>query len=131
MHLELATPTQVIVNEPVTKITAEAVNGAFELLPLHVDFVTALIPSILSYVTEEDKISYVAVDNGILVKAGDIVRVGTRQAFKEQDLTYLKKLISESFKSQGEQEIQARSSLHKLEAGLVRKFWNMEQPPHG
>lgn len=127
MYLELATPTQVLVNEPVTKIMAEAINGAFELLPRHVDFVTALVPGILSYTTNENKTCYVAVDNGILVKAGDAVRVGTRQAFKEQDLTHLRNLISESFNIQGEQEIQSRSALHKMEADIVRRFWKMEQ----
>lgn len=131
MHLELVTPTQLIVNEPVVKIITEARNGSFELLPRHVDFVTALIPSILSYVTGNNKTFYVAVDEGILVKAGDIVSVGTRQAFKEQDLTRLKEIISKSFKSQGEQETQALSALHKLEANIIRKFWNMEQRDYG
>ena len=49
MRLTVWLPTQVLMQEEVTRIKAEAENGWFGLLPKHVDFVTALVPGILAF----------------------------------------------------------------------------------
>ncbi len=50
MRLKVLLPTEVLVDEEVVKVTAEAENGSFCLLPRHIDFVAALVPSLLSFV---------------------------------------------------------------------------------
>ena len=49
MKLMVLLPTEVLIDEEARKITAEAQNGSFCLLPRHIDFVTALVPGILSF----------------------------------------------------------------------------------
>ncbi|HBE49542.1 MAG TPA: F0F1 ATP synthase subunit epsilon, partial [Cyanobacteria bacterium UBA11369] len=51
MKLKVLLPTKILLEEEVSKITAEAANGSFCLLPRHIDFVTALVPGILIFVS--------------------------------------------------------------------------------
>ncbi|NMC75543.1 MAG: F0F1 ATP synthase subunit epsilon, partial [Geobacteraceae bacterium] len=44
MKLTVLLPTGVLVDQEVTKVTAEAENGSFCLLPRHIDFLAALVP---------------------------------------------------------------------------------------
>jgi len=70
MLLKVLLPTEVLLDEPVTKVIAEAQNGSFCLLPRHIDFVSALAPGILVFFTQKNEEQYVAVDKGILIKCG-------------------------------------------------------------
>ena len=49
MRLTVLLPTEVLVDEDVAKVVAEAENGFFGLLPRHVDIVAALVPGVLSF----------------------------------------------------------------------------------
>jgi len=68
MNLKVLLPTEVLIDEEVRKVTAEAENGFFCLLPRHIDFATALIPGLLSFEDSEGRETFVAVDEGVLVK---------------------------------------------------------------
>ena len=49
MKLKVWLPTEVLLEEDVIRIKAEAENGWFGLLPRHVDFVTALVPGVMTF----------------------------------------------------------------------------------
>ncbi|MBD3308113.1 F0F1 ATP synthase subunit epsilon, partial [candidate division KSB3 bacterium] len=70
MKLRVLLPTRVLLDEEVTKVTAEAENGMFGILPRHVDFVTILVPGIVSFEID-GKEEFLAVDEGVLVKQGE------------------------------------------------------------
>ena len=55
MRLRVLLPTEVLLEEEVTKVVAEAENGSFGLLPRHIDFVAALAPGILSFESTEGR----------------------------------------------------------------------------
>ena len=61
--------------DDVKRIVAETNEGSLGLLPQRLDCVAALVPGIFSYETEAGAIQYVAVDEGVLVKAGAQVMV--------------------------------------------------------
>jgi F-type H+-transporting ATPase subunit epsilon len=90
MKLKILLPTTILLEAETEEIVAEAENGSFGLLPSHIDFVTALVPGILSYTTTTGEIVYLAVDEGILVKQGEVVLVSTRKAVKGKDFKQLK-----------------------------------------
>ncbi len=121
MRLKVLLPTEIIVDEEVTKVVAEAANGSFCLLPRHVDFVAALIPGLLSFVSGGEE-RHIAVDEGILLKIGDEVRVSTERAVRGADLGRLRQAVREQFRTLNERERSARSAVAKLEAGFVRRF---------
>lgn len=126
MHLRLLIPTEVLIDEDVDKVVAEAEEGYFCLLPRHIDFVASLIPGILSFAGRDGVERLVAVDEGILVKCGDSVMVSTLNAVRGTDLGDLRAAVNENFRQLDEHERRARSALARLEAGTVRRFVALE-----
>jgi F-type H+-transporting ATPase subunit epsilon len=128
MHLKVLLPSEVLVDQKVKKIVAEAENGLFCLLPRHIDFVTALTPGLLSFVADDDqKEEYLAIDIGILVKCGDQVLVSSQNAAIGPDLGALKAMIEERFSAVDDHEKVSRAALARLEADLVRRFVELGQ----
>ncbi len=120
MKIKILLPTQILLEEPAAKINAEAENGAFGILPNHIDFVTALVPSILSFVTPQGQENFLAVDQGILVKCGNEVLISTRQAIRGNNLETLQKTVETEFKTLNEKEKMARAAAAKLEIIFLR-----------
>lgn len=131
MRLRVLLPTEVLVDEEVFKVIAEAENGSFCLLPRHVDFVTALVPSVLCFYTGEGKENFAAVDQGVLVKCGRNVSVSTLNGVRGSDLEHLQDLIDERFLELDEHERRARTALARLEAGTLRRFREMQETMRG
>lgn len=126
MKLKVLLPIKVLVNEVVKKVTAEAPNGFFVLLPRHIDFASALVPGLLSYETETGKEVFLAVDEGILVKCLDQVLVSTRHAVRGLNLGELRKTVEDRFKVEDEHEKSVRAAMAKIEAGFVRRFLEIQ-----
>ncbi len=125
MRLKVLLPTEVLIDEEVTKVTAEAENGFFCILPRHIDFVTALVPGVLIFETAEKREEFLAVDEGILVKVGQEVLISTRNGVRGSELGTLEKLVEEKFEILDDREKHARSASAKLEADLVRRFMEL------
>lgn len=131
MTLRVLLPTEVLLEQPVSKVIAEAENGEFCLLPRHIDFVAALVPGVLSFYTEEGEERFAAVDHGILVKCGRDVSISTPQGVTGSDIAELQALIEERFLELDEHERKARSALARLEAGALRRFLDLRDEFHG
>ena len=127
MRLVVLIPTEVVLDETVQKIVAEAEDGWFCLEPRHIDFVTALAPGVLNFVTEQGHEAYLAVDEGTLVKCGAKVLVSTSRAVRGDDLATLESTVAREFRVLDEAERAARSALARLEAGIVRRFFRSEE----
>lgn len=122
MKLKVFLPTQILLEETVSKITAEAANGSFCLLPHHIDFVTSLVPGLLAFVTDAGQEQFLAVDEGVLVKCDSQVLVSTQHAVRSNDLSSLQQTVAKQFQQLDEREQLTRSALTKLEANLIRRF---------
>lgn len=131
MHLKVLLPTEVLVDEPVTKVIAEAVNGSFCLLPRHIDFVAALVPGILCFCAIDGRENFAAIDEGTLIKAGGQVLVSTFNAVHGTDLDRLRATVAERFLELDEHERVARTALARLEAGTIRRLIELEEQGHG
>lgn len=127
MQLKVIIPTHILLDQPVHKVIAEAENGSFCLLPNHIDLLMALSPGILVLETLEGDEQYVAVNEGILIKCGDLVRVSTRYAVKGNDLNRLQQVTEQQFQAIDEQEQRSRSALGQLEANLARHFMQLQE----
>lgn len=131
MRLMVLLPTGVLVDEQVAKVVAEAQNGFFGMLPRHVDFVSALVPGILSYTDLEGHDRYVAVDEGVLVKCGPDVRVSVLNAVRGEALGDLEATVASRFRRLDDEQRSARTALGRLEAGALRRFLELEEHAHG
>lgn len=122
MRLKVLLPTEVMIDEEVAAVTAEGENGFFCLEPRHVDFVSALVPGLLSYKTASGEETFMAVDEGVLVKFGGEVYISTANAAAGPDLGSLKETVEKQFSILDDKEKSSRSAVAKLEANFVRKF---------
>lgn len=122
IRLKVMLPTRVLVEEEAASVTAEGENGSFSLLPRHIDFVSALVPSILSFRDGEGKEVFLAVDEGVLVKCGSEVWVSVRDGVRGPDLGGLRRTVEERFRALDDLERKSRQAVSRMEADFVRRF---------
>lgn len=122
MNLKILLPFQVFVRTTdVLRIVAETRDGSFGLLPHRLDCVAALTPGILTYETVAEGEVFLAVDEGVLVKAGQDVLVSVRRALGGADLGRLREAVDQEFLALDEQARSVRSVMAKLETGFLRR----------
>lgn len=123
MNLKVLLPYRIFVEKTdVSRIVAETAVGSFGILPHRLDCVAALVPGILVFETVAEGEVYVAVDEGVLVKAGADVLVSVRNAIAGTDLRKLRAAVEQEFLNLDEQEREARLALAKLESGFIHRF---------
>ena len=123
MDLKVLLPFQVFDQKSeVSRIVAETPHGSFGLLPHRLDCVAALIPGILTYETDAEGEVFVAVDEGVLVKAGSRVLVSVRRALAGTDLGQLRAAVEREFLILDAQEKSVRLAVAKMEGNLVRRM---------
>lgn len=122
MKLQIMTPIEVLLEEEVVKVTAEGPNGFFCLLPRHIDFVSLLAPGVLVFEDADGLESFVALDEGVLVKCGNEVLVSVLNAARSPDLGHLRQIVEEQFRELDEHERAVRTTLARLETDFVRRF---------
>jgi len=127
MNLKVLLPLQIFAEKTeVLRIVAETRAGSFGILPHRLDCVAALAPGILTYETRQDGTVYVAVDEGVLVKAGQDVRVSVRHAIGGKDLSQLHEAVKREFLTLDEGEQQLRAAISKIEGGFLRRVAEFE-----
>ena len=123
MSLKILLPFQVFAEKTgVSRIVAETNEGSFGLLPNRLDCVAALTPGLLLYETEADGEVCVAVDEGVLVKAGSDVLVSVRRAVGGVDLGRLRDAVEQDYLALDERERSVRSVTAKLETGFLSRL---------
>ena len=123
MNLRILLPFQIYaIKTDVKRIVAQTLQGSFGLLPQRLDCAAALVPGILTYETHAEGEIYLAVAQGVLVKAGSDVLVSVRNAIGGTDLEQLHEAVKREFLNVDEQEKNVRSVLAKMESGFIRRF---------
>ena len=123
MNLKILLPYQVFAETTgVTRIVAQTPEGSFGLLPHRLDCVAALVPGIFTYETEADGEVFVAVDEGVIVKAGPDVLVSVRRALAGEDLARLRDAVDREFLTLDAQERSVRAVVAKMEGELIRRM---------
>ena len=123
MNLKILLPFRIFAEKTgVLRLSAETRDGSFGLLPHRLDCVAALVPGILSYETESDGEVFVAVDEGVLVKAGMDVLVSVRRALSGNDLGQLRAAVEKEYRNLDEDGQSLRAVMVKLETGFLQRF---------
>lgn len=121
MRLLLTVPSGRLVDQSVSRMSAESTHGAFTILERHADTVLLVVPGLLSFHDAEGHETFVAVDHGVLVKAGPQVRVACQRAVVGGDLGSAEAAVRSRFLAQDEGEKRARTALLRLEAEILRR----------
>lgn len=123
MHLKILLPYKIFADiKNVIRLVMETNAGSYGILPQRLDYTAALVPGILLYETEKEGIKYIAVDEGVIVKAGKEVLVSVRNAMGDAPLGKLRTLVEQEMMKLDDIEINARSAMAKLETGFIRNF---------
>ena len=121
MNLKVYLPSGIFLESEVSKVKGESPAGAFCLLPHHIDYIVALIPSIFSYSDLSGKEFFLALDKGILVKQGPEVMIAARRVVAGE-LGMLHQEIDKMIAAREEREKINKSAVARLEAGFLRRF---------
>ena len=123
MKLDILLPAQRLLRRTdVLRIVAETADGSFGLLPRRRDCVAALAPGIFSFETAADGDVFVAVDDGVLIKAGADVVVSVRRAMIGADLGTLRAAVEREFRAEDELARQLREAMDKLEIAFLTRL---------
>jgi F-type H+-transporting ATPase subunit epsilon len=123
MNLKILLPFQIFAEKTgVSRVIAETREGSFGLLPHRLDCVAALAPGILTYEADGEGTVYLAVDEGVLVKAGAEVLVSVRHAIGGSDLAQLHEAVKREFLTLDEQERDVRAALARMEGGFIGRL---------
>ncbi len=109
----------------VDSIVAETSEGSYGFLPQRLDCVTVLVPGIFAYKT--DQVHYLAVDEGLLVKAGDQVMVSVRNAVGGVELGKLADTIQNEFKNISADEEKVKYMASRLENGFLSRLKKFQE----
>jgi len=127
MNLKVLLPFQVFIEtSDVIRIVTETREGSFGLLPQRLDCTAALLPGILVYETVAGEEIYLAIDQGILVKAGPDVFVSVRRALTGTDLAQLHAAVEQEFLTLDEDQQSMRLVMAKLESRFLRRLASFE-----
>ena len=127
MRVSLRLPARILFQGPAARLSGTAADGSFGILPNHVDFVTALVPSVLLVTQPGGAERVFGIDEGLLVKKGHDVDIAVRRGVEADSLASLQKNVGKAFAEMEDEERAARAALSRLEADMVRRFTNLRK----
>ncbi len=128
MQVTLRLPGSTLFDGPAIRLNAVAENGGFGMLPNHIDFVTALAPSVLLVTLADGSERVFGIDEGLLVKKDHSVEIAVRRGVESHDLDTLRQTIGALFADMEDAERVARAAMSRLEADMVRRFAGLRAP---
>jgi F-type H+-transporting ATPase subunit epsilon len=126
MDLKILLPYKVFAEiKNVDNLVVETSEGSFGFLPQRLDCIAILVPGILMYKT--DKEHYLAVDEGLLVKAGSQVLISVRNAVGGVELGKLADTIKNEFENVDDNKEKVQNMVSKLESGFISRLKKFQQ----
>jgi len=127
IHLKILLPFKIFLEvSDVQRIVVETSGGLFGMYPQRLDCVAALVPGIFTYETDKG-IQYLALDEGVLIKAGSNITLSVRNAIGGADLGKLHESVEKEFKNMDEVEKNVRTVAAKLESGFIHRLAQFEK----
>lgn len=125
MNLKILLPHKVFLeNRKVTRIVMQTYKGSFGIWPQRLDCVAALAPGIFTYETGPEKVNYLALQEGVLIKVGSDVIVSVRNAIGGADLGKLRESVEKDFKEISDRDKNVKVAMAKLESSFI---YNLEK----
>lgn len=129
MQVDIRVPGSTLFKGSATRLSAEGQGGGFGILPNHVDFVSALVPSVLLVTQPDGRERFFGIDEGLLVKKGHDVEIAVRRGVESADLATMQQTVADLFEGMEDEERVARAALSRLEADMVRRFSGLRTQP--
>jgi F-type H+-transporting ATPase subunit epsilon len=118
--LRMVTPPK-ITEKQIKAIRLKDGSGFFGIMKGHIDFVTAIEPSLCYYLDENDREVFLAVDGGLVsVKAG-IVTITSREIFESGDAEKLAEIIENTMVKRDASELSFFNMIKGIERSFMEK----------
>ena len=122
LELEFLTPGGIALRTRAVSVQAADASGRFGLRPGREDFLTALVPCVVSIRDESGRESYAAVDGGILLLERGRVSVVSREVVLSDRLDEVAGRAEDLVRARRKREGAGRQALNELEASLLRQL---------
>jgi F-type H+-transporting ATPase subunit epsilon len=121
LHLEVVTPSRVLVSAEVDMVVAPGTEGEFGVLPGHVSFLSGIVPGELRYTAGSEKVSFV-VTNGFAEVSNDrmSVLVDAAEKISEIDVERARKAMERAKERLAKDRKAADIDFSRAEAALNR-----------
>ena len=80
LNLRIYTPSQLFLEEVITKISIYGKEGFYTILPNHIDYVSSFDDGVLVFEKEDKSRIFVGINQGILIKCGREIQISTFNA---------------------------------------------------
>ena len=128
MEVSIYLPTEIYWQSgDIVKIIAEGLEGYYTLLPRHIDYVSVLVPGILTMKDQQGREMLFAVDYGTLIKQDEKVMVSTRNCVQGDNMATLAKIVEDQFEQLDDLEKKARTALAGLEHSMLQRFAELKK----
>lgn len=123
LRLLLTTPQRVLVDcVEVVALRGEDASGSFGLRPGHIDYLTALVPTVLRWRLADGTTRFCAVGGGVLSLTDGLVRVACREAVAGEHLADLEARVRQMRENQEARARQTRIEHLRLHTRAVRQL---------
>jgi len=123
----ILSPLETILDEEVKKISLKGKEGSYSIFPNHLDYISSIKTNVLYYVDKHNKTYYVAINEGILVKCGNHVKLSVFSGIKGTDIKELEKKIAENIRQAEEAKKAYITSVTNLEYFVFDQLMNFKR----
>ena len=123
MRMTVLLPHRVFLERTnVSRMVIETYNGSYGLLPRRLDCACALTRGIVVYESDGEGERYVAIDEGVLTKAGLEVRVAVRRATAGESLNHLRDAVTAASQHDDDEANSVRQVMNRLEGSFMQRL---------
>lgn len=125
LNLRIYTPEKLVLEEEILKITVNGEEGSFTILPRHIDYISSFNDCIIYYTDKNEKVKFIAVNQGILTKTGRNIEISTFHIITGNSLQELKNNMNEmASKSEdlANYDQKINQNLKQIEFNLFKKI---------
>lgn len=115
LDLKVYTPTKLILDEDVKKLKLKGREGNITFLPNHIDYISSFNSNIITYINEYDIKKYIMVDDGILIKYSNRIRITTNKAVVGNSIEEVKNKMNNITSENEEIKGEITQNLEQLE----------------
>ncbi len=126
IDLKIYSPIEILLDEEVQKLTFQGKEGYVTILPNHIDYVSSFESNIMSYIDRDNNQRFIVLNNGILVKYSNKVRLTAYKAIIGNSLKDLKTKINEVVEKENDIEKEINKNLKQLEYYMFNNLVNMK-----
>ena len=118
--LKIVTPPK-ITEKRIKAVRLKDGSGFFGIMKGHINFATALEPSLCYYLDENDREVFLAVDGGIASIKGGMVTITSRAIFESDDAEKLAEIIDNTMVKKDASELSFLNMIKGIERSFMEK----------